>query len=108
MIVTPVRTRIFKEGENLTSFISEYIPRLKERSVLVVASKIVALAEERTAAVKTKKEHDALVKKESDRALATKFVWVTLKDGIVMANAGIDESNVERGGVILLPKDSFK
>jgi coenzyme F420-0:L-glutamate ligase len=109
MIVTPVKTRIFKEGEDLVSFITAHVSRMRDRSVLAVASKIVALAEGRVAPdVRSKKAHDALVRKESDRALATRFVWVTLKDGVVMANAGIDESNVEGGGVILLPKDSLK
>lgn len=106
MLVRPVKTRVFEEGENLPNFIETYIPKLRENSVLIVTSKIVALAEKRTAPndLKTK---ERLIKSESTFALPTKWVWLTLKDGFVIANAGIDESNAN-GKLILLPKDSYK
>ena len=107
MIVRPVRTRIFKEGEDLDDFISEYVPRIKEDSILVVTSKIVALSESRTATVRNLKEKERLIRSESDFAMRTKYVWLTIKDGMVMANAGIDESNAN-GKLILFPRDSFK
>jgi coenzyme F420-0:L-glutamate ligase len=106
MLVRPVKTRIFKEGESLPNFIEKYIPKLKENSVLIVTSKIVALAEKRTAP-NDPKTKERLIKSESTFALPTKWVWLTLKDGFVIANAGIDESNAD-GKLILLPKDSFK
>ncbi len=107
MQVKPIKTRIFKEQEDLARFIKEHIRTLKEGSVLVVTSKIVALYEGRVATPATEKEHVALIKSESETAIETKFVWLTLKDGMMMANAGIDESNAN-GKLILLPKDSFK
>lgn len=106
MLVRPVKTRIFKEGESLPNFIEKYVPKLKENSVLIVTSKIVALAEKRTAP-NDPKTKERLIKSESTFALPTKWVWLTLKDGFVIANAGIDESNAD-GKLILLPKDSFK
>lgn len=104
MILKPVKTRIFKEGENLVAFVLKFIPRVKNGSVLVVSSKIVSLAEGRTA---DPKDRERLIKKESTQAVKTKKVWLTEKDGILMANAGIDESN-GNGKIILLPKDSYK
>ncbi|MEJ0001981.1 MAG: coenzyme F420-0:L-glutamate ligase [bacterium] len=80
---------------------------MPENSVLVVTSKIVALAEGRTAVFTDKAQKTALIKKESQFALETKYVWLTIKDGMVMASAGIDESNAA-GKLILLPKDSFR
>lgn len=106
MLVRPVKTRIFKEGERLPDFIQTHIPKLKDGSVLIVTSKIVALAERRTAP-NDPKTKERLIKSESTFALPTKWVWLTLKDGFVIANAGIDESNAD-GKLILLPKDSFK
>ncbi len=106
MLVRPVKTRIFKEGESLPNFIEKYVPKLRENSVLIVTSKIVALAEKRTAP-NDPKTKERLIKSESTFALPTKWVWLTLKDGFVIANAGIDESNAD-GKLILLPKDSFK
>lgn len=107
MQVRASKTRIFKENEPLLGFIVEHLPKIKDGSVLVVTSKVVALAEGRTAEPATQKEHIALIKTESTMATATRFVWLTLKDGMMMANAGIDESNGD-GKLILLPKDSFK
>jgi len=120
MNICAVRTRIFRENEDLVDFIRKAIPKLKNGSVLVVTSKIVALSEGRTAHVRTRKEKEALIKKESTWALQTHPEWWwTEKDGALLVNAGIDDSNadlprvdsrVKAGGkrVVLLPKDSFK
>lgn len=106
MIVKPIKTRIFKEGENLADFIASRLKRIPERSVLVVTSKIVALAEGRTEAYRGEREKARIIRRESDWARKTKHVWLTVRDGMVMANAGVDESNA-RGKLILLPHDSF-
>src|SRR3989338_6302736 len=107
MIVKPIKTHVFKEGDDLFTFITRYLKKIPERSVLVVTSKIVALAEKRTAVAKTTKTKEDLIRAESEVAIPTKYVWLTIKDGMVMASAGIDESNAN-GKLILLPKDSFK
>ncbi len=107
MKVRPIRTRIFKERENLVTFITQHIPTLKEKSVLIVTSKIVALGEGRTAVHENLLTKQKLIQAESDFAIPTKYVWLTLKDGLVVASAGIDESNAD-GKLILLPKDSYK
>lgn len=107
MIVKPVKTRIFKEGDDLVKFIRAHIPKLKENSVLVVTSKIVALAEGRTALAATEAEKDRIIKGESDAAKKTKWVWVTVKDDMLMPNAGVDASNAG-DKLVLLPKDSFE
>ena len=104
MNIRPVKTRVFKEGEDLLSFITEYIPKLKDGSVLVVTSKIVALSEGRTARIQDSKK---IIRAESDWVLQTKHVALTEKDGMILANAGVDESNAN-GKLILLPEDSFK
>lgn len=107
MNVRPIKTRVFRERENLVSFIRTYVKKLPERSVLVVTSKIVALSEGRTAEHKNLLTKQELIKRESDFAFPTKWVWLTLKDGFVVASAGIDESNGD-GKLILLPKDSYR
>lgn len=106
MIVKPVKTRIFHEGNGLFTFVTSYFKKLPEKSVVVVTSKIVALAENRTAVARNAKEREKLIRQESEFAMPTKYVWLTVKDGMVMASAGIDESNAN-GKLILLPKDSF-
>ena len=106
MQVTAIKTRVFEENEDLVAFITKYVKKLPERSVLVVASKIVALAEGRTVAATDTKTKEKYIKRESDFAKKTKWVWLTIKDGMVIANAGIDESNAD-GKLILLPEDRF-
>lgn len=107
MIVRPIKSRIFQEGDNLFTFITEYFKKIPEKSVIVITSKIVALAEKRTAVALNDKAKEKLIRAESEFAIPTKYVWLTVKDGMVMASAGIDESNAN-GKLILLPKDSFK
>ncbi|OGG73346.1 hypothetical protein A3A38_01495 [Candidatus Kaiserbacteria bacterium RIFCSPLOWO2_01_FULL_53_17] len=107
MKVRAIKTRIFKEGESLEDFISKYVPRLKEGSILVITSKIVALSEKRTAVRGDARAKEKLIRAESEWVRPTKYVWLTLKDGMMMPNAGIDESN-GNGKIILLPRDSFK
>ena len=106
MIIKPIKTRVFQEGDDLVAFITDYFKKLSEKSVVVITSKIVALAEKRTALAGSKKAKEALIRKESDWAIQTKYTWLTVKDGMVMAAAGIDESNAD-GKCILLPKDSY-
>ena len=108
MHIKPIKTRIFRESENLLSFIYHYVPTIPEKSILVVTSKIVALAEGRVVPYlyMNYKSFGTLVKEESDWAIRTKYTWLTLKDNTVMASAGIDRSNAD-GKMILLPKDSF-
>jgi len=107
MLVHPIKTRVFKENENLLAFIRAHIPKLKENSVIVVTSKIVALAEGRTAKRVDLTTKEKLIRAESDYAVPTKWVWLTLKDGMIVSSAGIDESNSEEGKFILLPKNSY-
>lgn len=103
MQVTAIQTSLFSQGENLIDFIVRHISHIDERSILVVTSKIVALAEGRVASVS---EKESLIKTESDWQLHTSHVWLTLRQGALLTNAGIDESNAF-GGLILLPEDAY-
>ena len=116
MHVQAVKTRIFREGEDLGVFIEEHVPTLKDGSILAVASKIVALSENRV--VDATEDKEALIRKESEwmRHVFGPW-WLTVRDGTVVVNAGVDESNANpveslrdhgaSGKMILLPKDSF-
>lgn len=114
MITTPIKTRIFREGEDLVDFIREHVAQtdfwealtLAEWDILVITSKIVALSEKRTFIAKDQETKKQYIKKESSFFEETKHVCLTLKDGMLMANAGIDESNGD-GKCILLPENSY-
>lgn len=107
MIIKPIKTRIFEEGSDLCDFVTTYIKDISENSIISITSKIVALSENRTVVKEDVTTKERLIKSESEIAIPTKYVWMTLKDGMIMASAGIDESNAN-GKLILLPKDSFK
>ena len=107
MLVRSIKTRIFRENEDLFSFVLKHIKKLPEKSILVVTSKIVALSEKRAVEYKNEKQRIKLIKQESKFALKLKHTWLTLKDNMIMANSGIDQSNAN-GKMILLPKNSFQ
>ncbi len=107
MKIKAYKTKVFKENENLLEFILKYIPKARNGDAIVITSKIVALSEGRTASLGDEKSREKLIKQESDFAIRTKYTWLTIKDGMVMSSAGIDESNAN-GKIVLLPKDSFK
>lgn len=107
MTVEPIKTRVFKEGEDLFLFITHYIDKVPERSIIVITSKIVALSERRTVIIENNRTKEKIIRAESKLAIPTRHVWLTIKDGMVMASAGVDESNAN-GKLVLLPKDSFK
>src|SRR5581483_2764171 len=93
MIIKPIKTRIFKEGEDLFDFITAHIKKIPEESVIVITSKIVALAERRTVTKENSSTKEKLIKRESEIAIPSKYVWLTVLQGTIMASAGIDESN---------------
>ncbi len=108
MHVEPVKTAVFQEGEDLVAFIVKHVPRPKGGSILCVASKIVALAEGRVVEAANTKEKEQLIQSESQwqRKVLPQW-WLTVRDGTVVVNAGIDESNAD-GKLVLLPQDSFR
>ena len=106
MKATSIHTPIFKEGENLPQFITRHIPSVKERTVLAVSSKLTGLWKKCTVPYKNVAQKEKLIIEQSQAALKTKLAWLTIKNGMVMTNAGIDESNAE-GKLILLPQDCY-
>jgi F420-0:gamma-glutamyl ligase len=109
--VEAITTSIFPRGGNLAEFIFQSIPsaRLEERMIIAVTSKIVSLSENRLIS-QSEISKDNLVRLEAD-------IWLgeggygcalTIKDGLLIPSAGIDESNSAGGDFILYPEDSFR
>lgn len=106
MIITPKKTKIFQVRDNLFDFIAHEIPKIHEKSILVVTSKIVALAQGRIVSMDEYDKED-LVRAESKCVMQTPWCLLGYHDGEWSANAGIDESNA-RDGFILLPRQPMK
>jgi len=105
-MITPKKTRVFQVRDNLFYFIIHEIPKVQEKSILVITSKIVALAQGRVVSAE-KIDKTSLVRHESKRVIQTPWCLLGYRDGEWSANAGIDESNA-RDQFILLPRQSMK
>ena len=108
--IIPFRTEVFSPGGDLPKFVVSSIPRdrVRERMVLAITSKIVSLAEGEIVA-RASTDKASLIRRESDFFVGeTLFgVALTIKHGILIPSAGIDESNSASGDYILFPKDPY-
>ena len=106
MKVEAIKTRIIKENDNIYQILDKYLPLLVEGDIVAVTSKIISLCEGRMASVADKKR---LVCEEADLYLPGNGsdIVLTIKDNILIPNAGIDESNAN-GELILWPKDPWR
>lgn len=102
MKVTPVHTTVFEEKANLVDFILHFVPASAEDTILAVSSKVVGLWKGNTVLYQNKAQKERLIQEQSQASLKTPLAWLTIKDGMIMTNAGIDESNA-RGKLVLLP-----
>jgi len=114
MIVKAIKTRpLFPPKDDLFSVIKESVSSLKEKSIIVVTSKIVSIGEGLCIKIDNVKiEKDSLIRKEADLYLDRDknllgSVMLTIKDNILIPTSGIDESNAN-GYYILWPKKPFE
>lgn len=108
MIVTGIRThKITSRDKDILKILDKYIRNLKENSIIAVTSKIISIAEGRIVKLEGV-DKDELIKKESQlylpRSESKYDVSLTVTRGILMATAGIDESNSD-GNYVLWPED---
>lgn len=106
MQITPIHTRLFQEKENLPAFVAEHLPAVAEKTIVTVSSKLVCLWKGLSVPYESRAQKEALIRRESDAALQTPLAWLTIKSGMIMTNAGIDESNAD-GKLLLLPTDCY-
>jgi coenzyme F420-0:L-glutamate ligase/coenzyme F420-1:gamma-L-glutamate ligase len=92
-----------RDGDDLGGLLAEAMPDLAAYDVLVVSSKAVAKAEGRVVQM----QRDAAVAAETESVVARRGSTriVRTRHGLVLAAAGVDESNTAPGTVVLLPID---
>ncbi|HEV2934471.1 MAG TPA: coenzyme F420-0:L-glutamate ligase [Streptosporangiaceae bacterium] len=90
-------------GADLAALIAEAAPDLRDGDVLVVTSKIVSKAEGRVTAGSREQAIEAETVRVVARRGATTIAQT--RHGLVLAAAGVDESNTAPGTVVLLPED---
>lgn len=111
MKIVPVSTHpITAKDNDILKIIEKYIKKIKENSILVITSKIISISEGNIIS-KENIDKEELIKKESEYYIpssTSKYkITLTIKNGILVSSAGIDESN-GNGSYILWPKDPQK
>jgi len=114
MIVRAIKTRpLIPPKDNLLSAIKRSFLKfkLKEKSIIVITSKVVSIWQGRCLKADKKIKKDELVKKESHFYIDRKetpqnYVMLTIKNNILIPASGIDESNAN-GHYILWPENPF-
>ncbi len=122
MHIRAVRTKLIRPGDDLIAAIQGRVRKMREGSVLAVTSKAVSLWEGRFMPKRKGVTLEKLVREEADAfdglhrtdrfdrtdrlVWKSKYCWLALTQGMLIPNAGVDESNAF-GGFILWPKDSF-
>lgn len=110
MQVKAIKTRKFLPPKDDLWNLLGAIKSLKENSVVAITSKVVSIGEGQSILIDSI-DKDELIIKEADKYLPRKFVseigvMYTIKNNLLVASAGIDESN-GKGFYILWPKDPY-
>lgn len=121
-----VKTRVVKAQDDLVEIVLESLKeeklQLENNDVLALASKVIAYSQGRVVKLsevkpseKAKKlarkyslnpEFAELILRESDKVYGgVQKAVLTLKDGVLAANAGIDNKNAPAGSVVLWPEN---
>lgn len=113
MKVIAFKTPVVHTNDALEPIIASVIQSIPEKSILVVTSKVVALAEGAVVEKKTgtKEEKWEVVRQQSelytDPNDSAFQLMLTVKDQVLAVNAGIDESNAD-GKYVLLPQNPYQ
>ena len=81
---------------------------LESGDVLVIASKVLAYSQGRLKSVGSEEAFRELVKSEADKVLDEGDMVLTMKNKVLIPNAGIDRSNVPEGQAVLWPSEPFE
>lgn len=108
MIVNAIKTRLVSVGSgDIFALLDESMPKLEEKTVVAISSKVVAICEGRIVPVKST-DKNTLVRQESDYFLPEHMSQYgfsfTITHNTLIPVAGIDESN-GNGNFVLWPKD---
>lgn len=103
--------KITDHNKNLFEFLDKYIPVLKEKSIIAITSKVIAILEGNIIA-KGKINKDKLVMQESDFVAPGNYYKkigfrLTIKNSLMIPSAGIDESNAF-DHYVLWPKNPYE
>lgn len=110
MELRAIKTPIITPDDRINDVIIKSLQGVKdlEGSIIVIASKIVAITQNRIKKVSSDDDFGKLVISESDGFVEGEEVQLSLKDGIFAPWAGIDKSNIPEGNAVLWPEKPFE
>ena len=123
MRVLGLKMPLIKSGDDLSTIIAraaEQVGGIRDGDIIVISSKVIATVQGRVRELASVRpstrarkiaaksgqnpEFVELVLREAKRVLSiSKDVILTLKSGVICANAGVDSSNAPLGHVMLMP-----
>ena len=98
-----IKTRKFippQDKGNLYKLLDEFLPELKEKDVVVVTSKIVAIHQGRFVPARSLAQKLELIKQEADGIIPGHVHGLTLKGSVLTPYAGIDRTNANNHYVL--------
>ena len=115
MEITAHHTHAIQAGESIIAILNRYLPPLMEGDIVAITSKILSLCENQVIPKAQVPNKQALIEQEADAYLMdgngnddnsqNRYgVFLTIKNGILIPSAGIDESNVNEA-YLLYPRD---
>lgn len=110
MLTIALPSSLITPQDNLINILTESLRNnpLKNKDVLVISSKVLAITQGRLKKIASVEDFDKLVRAEADVYYGGNIAALTQKDGIFIPWAGIDRSNVPDGYAVLWPEKSFE
>ena len=97
MLLRAIKTHVIQPHDSLETLLDTYVTDLAEQDILVITSKIISVSQGRLVS-KSAVSKRALIQQEADKILQmsnnANDLYLTLKEGMLLPSAGIDESNV--------------
>ena len=106
MEIKPCSTHVIQPGEDILEVLDRYFPSIEEETILAITSKILSISANRIIPKESISKID-LIRQEADAFLESELhnqLTLTIKNGLLIPAAGIDESNCENG-YILYPEN---
>jgi putative folate metabolism gamma-glutamate ligase len=109
MKVKAIKTKKIDLGDKLFDILDQFLPKLSEKDVVIVTSKIVSITQGRVIEDDGKVTKEDLIKKYSQRYLSKHSmmhgIHLTITNNMFVVSAGIDQSN-GNGYFILWPENA--
>lgn len=109
MKVTGIKTSLVHKNTDLFSFLDKELTHIEERTIIAISSKIIALSEGRVISKTQNITKEKLIEQESDLYIDSDYskygFHMTITKNILIASAGIDESNADGENFVLWPKN---